>query len=378
LRPLARVALWLCLIAVPARAADQSREAKQYFHAGNQAYLSGQYQAAGLAYERAYELEPLAAISFSAAQAYRRQYHVDQDRRWLVRARELYRRYLAEQPSGGRRHHAVTHLATIDLLLSHTEASPDEPVSPPPTQLLVSSNTPEARAKVGSGSARPLPMVVEVTPGRHWVEVTASGHQPQRVRGLAIEGRLVVVPLDLTPLPAILSIQTEPGADVLIDARWMGTAPLAPLELPAGRHVIRLYKPGHHEARRVVMLRRGGHAKVVAPLDMTSRRTAAYATLAAAGVLALAGGASGGVALRHESEARGYRDKINSGRSLTPTERDAYGSATAARDDWRLASLLLLGGAAGAAIAGATLFVLEPSTELPPTTASGVRLRAHW
>src|SRR4051794_3084418 len=85
----------------------QSREdldrAKASFQAGATAYAAGEYLAAIQALESAYALTPLPAIAFSLAQAERRQYFVAHEPPYLLRALELYRRYLDQVPTGGRR-----------------------------------------------------------------------------------------------------------------------------------------------------------------------------------------------------------------------------------------------------------------------------------
>src|SRR6187399_1040248 len=96
------VVLVLASLAAPARA-DTMSDAKNFFKAGAAAYTAGDYLAAIQALDAAYRLTPLPGVAFSLAQAERRQYFVSREPAHLVRAIELYRVYLKQVASGGRR-----------------------------------------------------------------------------------------------------------------------------------------------------------------------------------------------------------------------------------------------------------------------------------
>ena len=82
----------LCLLLTLAAAPDDDavRQAKQLFAAGVRAYQKEQYRVAIVAFEEAYKLAPRPPVIFSAAQAHRMQFFVDDDHRRLARAVALY------------------------------------------------------------------------------------------------------------------------------------------------------------------------------------------------------------------------------------------------------------------------------------------------
>ena len=95
-RCVAVLVLLLATLWVPSVGADTNlAEARRLFRAGARAYDAGQFQAAVRAFDQAYELSPKPALRFSAAQALRRQYTVDQDPVLLRKAEAYYRQYVA-------------------------------------------------------------------------------------------------------------------------------------------------------------------------------------------------------------------------------------------------------------------------------------------
>lgn len=66
----------------------------------------------------------------------------------------------------------------------------------------------------------------------------------------AVEEALATGTLDLRVEPA--------GAVVFVDGRRVGVAPVSPLVLPAGRHVVRVEAPGHESVTRDVVVPGGG------------------------------------------------------------------------------------------------------------------------
>src|SRR5262245_22479582 len=115
-----RLALALLLVCAPALARAQSRQdlerAKASFQAGATAYAVGEYLAAIQALEAAYAITPSPAIAFSLAQAERRQYFVGHERPHLDRAIALFRQYVDQVPSAGRRADALDALSQLEPL----------------------------------------------------------------------------------------------------------------------------------------------------------------------------------------------------------------------------------------------------------------------
>jgi tetratricopeptide (TPR) repeat protein len=385
---LRRLIVLLALLLAPpplfAQSPEDRAEARRYFDAGNEAYQAGQYAVAARAFEEAYRLAPLSEITFSTAQAYRLAYYQEpqRDRELLRRALALYQRYLEEAPQGKRRSHATMHIEAIERLLgpetpseNDAEASeeprPKEP-KPPATELLVTSRAPGARGRIGSSELFDLPFSLAVSPGKHRVTVQAPGHEPTSVEWLAIENRLVVAQVQLEPKPAKLRVLAPEGAQIAVNTRSVGIAPLAaPLEVPPGESVVRVSLRGRLPLTRQERIERGQIVTVDArDLDVTDQRVAAHWTLAGAGLLALAGTTTAVLAVAAQNRVQAY-DESRTREPKTPGELADRNSDFEARDNLRTASIVLFGSALVVGATGALLWWVDtPGSE---TRASGVR-----
>jgi hypothetical protein len=379
----ASVAALVLALFVPlvARAADDAAvaEARRFFDAGKQAYEAGQYAVAATAFEEAFRLAPRPTVAFSMAQAYRRQFFVDHDPGKLKRALELYEQYIVDVPQGGRRDDAVQYIAELEPLLVRIEDEQRQkglgPVKPletarDATQLMVSSRTKGAQARIDDAAATEVPVIREVAPGTHRVHVFAPGYFPEDVEGIAVAGRLVVVEVPLREQPARLAVRTPDGAELAVDGRPFATAPFTrPLELPAGRHLVTGTLRGHRAFARELRLSRGEELHLDAPLVRTRQRVASYWVLGAAGVAFLAGGTTTTLAFVHQSRAQDILDRRRNG-PITQPELDAYNRERDARDTDVTASALLFGGAALVAATGALLYYMD-TPALARTDAPG-------
>jgi tetratricopeptide (TPR) repeat protein len=386
LRAAALLVLLLCVSI--ARAEENPRaEAKRYFEAGDQAYKAGQYELAVRAYEEAHRRVPLPAITFSIAQAHRLAYYQDRDLEQLRKARTLYERYLAEAPNGNRRAHATQHLEMIDKILGAIEASNDAPQpdpaqrpAPPATLLMVASSTPGARARIGHGDPIEIPFASAVSPGRHRVRVEAAGYFSADSWWLAIKGRLVVAPVELVPQPAKLVVRAPAGADIHLDGRWLGVAPLAAESTTsAGQHTITISRRGHRMVARAVDVGPGDTERVeVDGLVQTDQRSAAYWVLGGALVLATGGAVTTVLAVAAEDRVQSYDERRGSDR-LTEADRLAREDSLEARNDFRTASYVLFGSAFAVGAGGVLLYLLDtPNLDARPTARQGAggRLQA--
>jgi hypothetical protein len=179
------VASFLCFSGTASAQADAVERAKTSFKAGATAYAAGEYLAAIQALDAAYALTPIPAIAFSLAQAERRQYFVAHERAHLDRAVMLFRRYVDQVPSGGRRADALDALSQLEPLAatlpsSGTPAAPAESNDVRRTRLMITSEAPGASISIDGGPPAPSPLIREVSPGKHQVEVTAEGFYPDR------------------------------------------------------------------------------------------------------------------------------------------------------------------------------------------------------
>ncbi len=343
--------------------AEDRAAAKRDFEGGNQAYKAGQYLLAARAYEEAYRLDPLPAITFSIAQAYRLQYYQDHKLEHLRRALKLYHRYLDDAPHGDRRGHATTHIEAIESILGSATAEPGKasPTKAVPTQLMVVSHTPHARARIDGGELEEVPFARGVAPGNRVVEVEAPGYATARSRWLAVKGRLVVATIELHPLPAALEVRAPADATVRIDGR---PASAGSRQLPAGTHVVTITERGRLPVTRRLDVGRGQTAKVnVGQLERTDQRVAATWTLIGAGTLAVAGGITTALALSEQKRVNDYDQGIGQ-HTYSDAQRTDRNNALASRNTLRTASWALFGTAAALGITGGLLWWLdEPGRE---------------
>lgn len=364
-------AIAFTLSATPSYADDRA-QAKTYFAAGEEAYRSGQYRIAMQAFEEAYRLAPLPQILFSLAQACRRQYFVNEQPGLLRRSVELYRKYLDAVPRGGRRDHATKNLAEIVPILKILDAQnlkPPPAAKPEPqkTQLMVFSKVEGTRVAVDEAAGGETPLVVDVTPGTHRIDATADGYFAEQLEAIAVEGRLIVVEVTLRERPATVRIDTTDGAELLIDGRTMGEAPLGrPLEIPAGHHELVVRRRGHRAVSRALDLERGQELKLEFQLQPTSQRTGSYWVLGGSALLAVGGGLTVGLAFGRQSAARRLLDKRDvESINLTEDERLAYNRHLEVRQVLTDASYGVLGTGAAMLVTGVLLYLLDSGTPPP-------------
>lgn len=341
----------------PAPSAEDRAEAEKFYRAGSAAYAAGDYASAAQAFEQALTHMPVPQLLFSTAQAYRLWYVTDPSPTHVRRAVELYRAYVGEVKTGARVADAVEHLAALVPLLPALAAAPPPPVVAA-TQLMISSQIPGAVARLGEHSGD-VPLKVDVAPGTYDVTVEAPGYFPATQRATAVESRFIVVEVDLTPRPSALDVYAEAGARIEVDGRAVGLTPLpAPLEVPAGDHVVVLTRRGREPVTLEVTTARGEYRALRATLQATGQRQAVPWVLLGAGALVAAAGGAGLVALRAQRDAEAIEATRVSG-SITLFERADFDRAVARRDDARLIMWTLAGAGLLTATVGAMLYAFD-------------------
>lgn len=347
------------------------RRAKDAFRAGAAAYAAGEFLAAIQALETAYELTPLPAIAFSLAQAERRQYFVQHEREHLERAIELFRLYVQQVPSGGRRADALDALSQLEPLAARLTSSATSPeTKTPPTQrpsgptitvrrtrLLVASETPGARISLDGGPAQPSPLVREVKPGRHRVEVSAPGFHATRRQISAVSGELIAVTVPLRERPSTLGIWTAPDSEIYVDGVFVSPGgDGVVLQVPSGTHQVAVAKNGYRVATQTVHSKRGGAETIRIVLEPTSQRTASK-ILFISGAAALSGAlVLSALAVRQENDAEDFLAERTHG-NVTNSDLLAFHSSITNRDRYRVAATVSAVSALGLWVTG--LFVHE-------------------
>jgi hypothetical protein len=358
-----------CLLCFPVAAqaqADTVERAKASFKAGATAYAAGEYLAAIQALDAAYALTPIPAIAFSLAQAERRQYFVGHEREHLDRAIMLFRRYVEQVPSAGRRADALDALSQLEPLAAtlpssaKTTATDSDAVRR--TRLMVTSEAPGASISIDGGPPAPSPLIREVPPGKHRVEVTAEGFYPDERELTAMAGDLIPEVVALRERPATLTIVAPGSAEIYIDGAFAshGGQQVA-LELPSGAHRLAIAQSGHKVVLRTLDLERGKMLTFRVDLEPTLQRKAAN-VLFITGVGALAAGAvCGALAVNAESGAQGFLTRKEQG-NVTSMALDDYADDVVSRERFRIATAVTLASSAGLLITGFFLYQLDRPT----------------
>jgi tetratricopeptide (TPR) repeat protein len=359
-------ALGLALMGPVAQARDPGvEEAKAYFRAGAQAYAVGEYAAAVQAFEQAHALAPRPAVLFSIAQAERRLFFLNRQREHLLKAIQMYRRYLEAEPQAARKVDAVQALSELEPLVAPSP-SPSEPSTRPadiarilPTRVMISSPAPGALISLDGQAAIASPLIREVEPGQHRVRVSAPGFVDSERTLVAVKGAFVTVDVGLAERPAKLVVQAPDGAQLSVDGRVQGDCPFPrPLELSAGSHLITLTKRGFVGVTKEEVLVRGRTTTLRASMPRSAQRTTALIMLGTAASALAGGGVFAYFALSQESTAESFLDRRGHA-PLTTEELAEYNTAREDRDRLRTAALASVGIGAGLGVTGVLLFSLD-------------------
>jgi len=367
----AALAAALALAPLAAAAQDATEQARMLFNAGAQAYEAGKYPAAIQAFAEAYKLTARPGILFSMAQAYRRQYTADRQPANLYAAVKRFREYIAKVEQGGRRADAVQALSELEPMAERlggaAAAPPPAPERKPQTQLMVSTQTKDASIVLDGGKAVEAPLIAEVKPGKHRVQITAPGYFPEEREIPASEGSVVALDIALREKPGLLTIVARDGADVSIDGRLVATTPLArPLEVAPGRRYVVVQKRGHRPVAEDVDLARGEAKRLDVHLAVTGQRVGAYVLmgLGAAGVAG--GGTVAALAVFQQRKAQDLDTRRQTKGGLTAAELADYEHAKALRDDLRRVAGGALAGALAVGVTGILLAVFDQPAVTPP------------
>ena len=380
------IALVLVLASGLARAEDRGA-AERFFRAGAKAYAAQNFAAAAASFDEAYKASPIPEIAFSAAQAYRRLYRIEPKAEHVKRAVELYRAYLQQVKTGGRVGDAADNLAEMERELDKLRLAgalgKGTEVAAVRTRIGVSVTFTDQRADEGlreiadaTGEAATKGLstkldgkviepfaLVDVDPKEHLISVSADGYFSVEKKTIAVDGQSSLVEIELKPKPAAVNVKTESGARISVDGRPVSTAPGAPLELAAGKHLITVLHRGREPFAREVNVTRGDALSFDAPLAMTARRRAVPWVLGGAGVLAGVAITTSIVAAVHDGRASDLRDGIRAG-NRPPSDGDAYDAEVRSRDRYVTATWVLGGAAIAAGTVGALMFLFDtPSAE---------------
>jgi len=355
-----------------AESSGEVTQAREYFRAGARAYSVGAYAAAVQAFEQAYRIAPRPAVLFSIAQAEKKLFFLSREPGHLEKALKLYQEYLAAEPEAARKGDAMAAIAELMAARAASipvvdERAPDAepPVPPPaPTRVMITSPTEGARISLDGQAFVASPVIEEVTPGPHSVEVRAPGHLSDLRNIVSVEGSLVTFDVALREQPARLAIEAPAGAELSIDGRLQGSFPFPrPLEVAAGTHLIVVTQPGYEPFSVEQGFERGQTVSLTVRLPRTFQRTASLVMFGAAASVLTAGGVFGYFAWVQQNSAESFLEERDRSR-LLPADLAAYDRARQDRDSLRLASVIAVG--SGLALAGGAIVLYTADAKSAP------------
>jgi tetratricopeptide (TPR) repeat protein len=362
-----------------AQSATDVEQAKTFFTAGAQAYDRGDFTGAIQAFERAYQLAPRAAILFSIAQAYRRQYYIDGKPDNLKSAVKNYREYLKQAPDGNRKADASQALAELGPAADRLGEGGGGGTIAKSTRVSLGSNAPGAVVSMDGAPPSPAPFIHDVTPGNHTFVVSADGFVTRTESIRIAEGDFAAHEIQLKELPGKLFIDTDGGAQVLVDGRIVGTAPFPSyVEVEPGTRQVAVTHNGFEPVVREVDIARGETKKIDVGLRSTGQRRISR-VLVGAGV---AGVVTSGVFLAiagvNQATAKDLRDKRDAV-GLSADELSRYESARNDRNTWLGAAVVAAGMGVAIGATGMLLYLFDqpplnltaPKTEKKPEKEKG-------
>ena len=187
----------------------------------------------------------------------------------------------------------------------------------PKTRIVVNIFVPGTMVSFDDGPPKPPPLSVEIAPGKHKIRLTAPGYfDEERTIGVG-EGEIAPANLPQRERPAELAVDTHDGAQISVDGRFVGEAPLSrAIDLPSGRHFIVVLDNGHETFTEDLEVVRGQKHTLTTDLATTTQRDLSFAVFVGAGTLAATGVVLGALAFERDAAARDWLDQRAS-RTLT-------------------------------------------------------------
>ena len=352
--------------------ADNVEQAKANFAVGVTAFEQRKFRVAIDAFEGSYKLAPKAAILFSIAQAYKREYfgneggHQEADLRQAVL---YYRRYVKDEPDGRRVDEANAAISDLEAVAARNgvdlEAKAPVKDAPAPTaRILAGTSAKSATIRVDGGPPIELPSRIEATPGSHRVLIEAEGFLPYK-RDIVLEpGEPYPLDAHLFERPARVSLSTDDGVRVYVDGRIVATTPLRePIEVPPGAREFALMRRGYDPVSVPLVLKSGEERRIRRSFSISRQRVGSFVTFALAGASLAAGGVMTGLAVWRENQALAISRKQA---NITQEEKASFEQEIADRGLFRglAAGSFGVGTALGAT--GVLLYAID-NPEPPPS-----------
>lgn len=366
----ASIALW----SAASTAQDAEAQARTYFNIGAKAYQAGKYEDAIQAFQEAHKKSARPGLVFSIAQAYRMSYFAKNDPAQLKNAIHYYRQYLKQEPNGARAADSQQALASLVPILERLEgagaaenmAAPAKPEVARP-MVMINSPLSGVRVELDGKDVGELPFVGQAAPGKHRFRLSKPGYDDY-TREFVVNPQVGVPPFDivLVEKPAQLTIAAPEGAEISIDGRPQGEAPLPAIAVRPGRHFVAVTMNGREPFTREVDLRRGERRRLDARIESTGQRTAAWILIGTGAGAVIAGGVLGALSLAKENDAKTIADDASDRGNLPQSKRLEYEELRDDRDQLRLAALITAGAGLAVTTTGVVLFAFDsPKVRVP-------------
>ena len=233
--------------------AEVLREAKRRFQRANALYEEGRYDDALHSYQAAYDLVPSPDILFNIGLGKEKVFDYEG-------CSLTFRQYLTQSKDERRK-------AQAQERLDRCRAQTLIPVK-------VSSLPPSAAVYVGSGEARRpsgrTPARLDLRPGTYEIAVEAPGYVPQTQTVVVEEGLHPDIDFSLEKLSTLRIEADVAGAEIEIDDKHEGAAPLS-REVKAGLYRVLVHKPGFAPVKREVRVGAGDQVSLVISLTALAR-----------------------------------------------------------------------------------------------------------
>ena len=350
---------WLMVIALvllSTTASADDKRARELFAAGVEAYKAGKFMPAAQAFLEAHKLVDKPALLFSAAQAFRRKFDAERDPTHLRLALRYYETYVDQVKEGGRRYDASRALGELRPLLRDGEGSSEITF---PTRISVMAHVEGAVVSIDGGKWLPVPYNGEIAPGKHKVRLRARGYLDAERELVAHPGRTAPVDVHMVGKPAELAIRGADGAQVTIDGKPIGEAPLSQaLKVKPGRHFVAVTQTGHRPYAEEINFEYGTRAEVDVDLPLTNQRRLAWGVIATGGASFIGAGVLVGLAFAEDHAAANLQRQKETG-SISEQQRIEFNDTVARRDNFRTASGIVAGAGAGLMLTGLLLFIFD-------------------
>ncbi len=182
---------------------------------------------------------------------------------------------------------------TVIIVVGKT-ARVEAPLKVAAGRLRVTSKPAGASVRIDGKESGVTPLALPaVRAGGRRVEVVAEGYRPWVGEARVPDGQEAVVAATLERRPGMLVVHSSPaGATVVVDGKQVGRTPSGRLELPEGKHAVRVTLAAHRLAEQQVVLRAGKESVVDLRLEPQAGTLSVTSEPPGATVL-LDGGAAG-------------------------------------------------------------------------------------